>query len=258
MGAVYLGLDREQPELTKTAATLLNAVLGWESAKRLAVGAPHRDGQPKTVWQSGDARVDIVLPYYASQVRARLEGGEEPNPSSVVLRLVRGNTAILVGGDAPLGSWERLEPELLPARLIRAPHHGGRIDEGRVTWTEDTLYERVGAATVVVSVGTHNGHEHPTDDHLRAIRVDRRRLLCTQLTPRCHADPAALRPGLRTRLAGGVLPYRHLHPSRQEVPCAGSVVAWLEPGDALEVEPAPGGPHDAFVAAVDHPRCRAT
>ena len=256
---VYLGLDRPKAELSDTALKLLRAVMRWSDERLLTMGRAEREGRPKTIWQSGDTRVDIVLPLYASQLGAHLGGGEKPNPSSAVLRVVRGETAILIGGDAPLGSWERVETHLLPARLLRSSHHGGKIDEGAGEWTMETLYDRVGADDVVVSVGTNNGHKHPIEEHIRSMqRIDRRRVLCTQLTPRCHPDPQMLRSGFEGRTSEVLPPYRHQLRKRKppEVPCAGSVVAWIDASGAVEVIPRRGEWHDKFVGRVDAPLCR--
>lgn len=252
---VYIGHDR--PDVSTTARDLLCALLRWNDEGRLALGRPEREGRPKTVWESGGTRVEIVLPRYAAQLADRLAGGERPNPSSAVLRVTRAGTTILIGGDAPLGSWERLEPELVPAKVFRAPHHGGDIGKGTPEWTTSTLYERVSADEVVVSVGTHNAYQHPSPEHVGAMGLHPRRLLCTQLTPRCHADPSKLRPGFSTRGAEVSLPYRHLLRQNREVPCAGTVVAWIGSDGSLTVLPPRGGWHDEFVKLVERPLCLA-
>lgn len=252
---IYIGFDR--PGLPATATALIQSVLRWQKEGRLKLGRPEREARPKTIWENGDTRVDIVLPHYHSQLADRMEGGERPNPSSAVLRVHRAGTTILIGGDAPLGSWEKIEPDLLPARLFRAPHHAGDIDEGATHWTATSLYERVGAEDVVVSVGTHNGYGHPSADHVDAMQLGRCRLVCTQLTPRCHPNPVDLRPGFEDRGAEVVVPYRHrlrrLRPL--EVPCAGSVVAWIKDDGSVEVLPARGDWHEAFVRRAANPLC---
>src|SRR5690606_21138203 len=98
-----------------------------------------------------------------------------------------------------------------------------------------TFYDQTEAEAVVVSVGTQNRYGHPVDDHLRGIAPDRRRLVCTQITPRCHDDVEGIRSEmLRTASTVSYAPYRHRYPggtrvprARAEVPCAGSVMIEL-------------------------------
>lgn len=58
---VYVGFDR--PKLTATASALIQALLQWQRDGRLTLGRPERENRPKTIWESGGTRVDIVLPH---------------------------------------------------------------------------------------------------------------------------------------------------------------------------------------------------
>jgi beta-lactamase superfamily II metal-dependent hydrolase len=246
------------------------AALRWERAPPhpgFVLKASHRDGDGPLLLAAGqDWRVELVLPWVGVASQTLVEGGDDPNACSAVLRVSRGSTSILIGGDAPLGSWEGLESDLRRARVIRIPHHGGEIRKGGAVWTRfEDLYGAVGADLSVVSVGTNNPYGHPFEAHAAAAhRAHRCRLLCTQMTPRCHDLPASVR-GEALRQAGGVeWPYRHRsapgHATRRppdEVPCAGTVVVWMDAAGLLEVEPAPGAEHDRLLRRVDHPLCRA-
>ena len=255
LGVLHIDVDRAT--LTKVARELLAAVLTWDGDRKLTLDRSDRGLRPTPVWSSGDARVELVLPWYAKKLEGRVEGREKPNESSAVLRVVRGGAAILIGGDAPVSSWQQLEPELLPARVFRVPHHGGTIDEGAAGWTLETLYERVDAEHAVVSVGTNNGnYAHPQAEHVRAMkRGERCRVLCTQLTPQCHSNPSALRPGYEARSSGVSPPYRQ-RSKEGEVPCAGSVAAWIDDRGAVEVEPA-RALHESFIGTLSRPLCKA-
>ncbi|PRQ05679.1 hypothetical protein ENSA7_44120 [Enhygromyxa salina] len=184
---------------------------------------------------------------------------------SAVLRITRGDSAVLIGGDAPLGSWERLDgrnPELLRAEAIRVPHHCGHATEGGTEWTEyEQLYTAVNAKLSVVSVGTNNGYEHPQTEHLVAARRGGQcRLICTQLTPRCHHNPPELREAMKDQATMVEPPYRHWDedgkPRSTEVPCAGSVVAWIDAGGKLHHEPSAGSEHSKLLLRVDGPLCQ--
>lgn len=249
---------------------LVGQALAWERQPPhpdFTLKANQRDGDgPLLLAQGRDWRVELVLPWVGAVAQALVGGGPGPNACSAVLRVTRGQTSILVGGDAPLGSWAQLEPELLPARVIRVPHHGGEIRETDQTWTFELLYNKVGAELAVISSGTNNGYGHPLPEHAdAAMRSGSCRLLCTQLTPRCHSNPRTLRKEALVAASGVEYPYRHRaalgHPSQRpagEVPCAGSVAVWLGAEGVLEVAPAPNEDHDRLLRRVDHPMCRPT
>lgn len=266
---LVLFADRVPPRGRNDALReLVAAALAWERDPPhlgFTLKPSHRDGDgPLLLAQGADWRVELVLPWSGAVSQAIVDGGDDPNACSVVLRVTRGGTSILIGGDAPLGSWERLEPNLRPARVIRVPHHGGEIREGGRDWARfEDLYEAVKPDLSVVSVGTQNPYGHPFPDHAAAAhRAHRCRLLCTQMTPRCHDTPSTVRSEA-LQYAGGVeWPYRHRvelgHPSKrpaQEVPCAGTVVAWLHGDGRIEVEPAQGAEHDRLIRRIDHPHC---
>ncbi|MCA9543969.1 MAG: MBL fold metallo-hydrolase [Myxococcales bacterium] len=228
-----------------------------------------RDGEgPMRLLEASDGQwsVDLILPFVGDVSRSLIEGGQQPNLCSAVLRVERAGTAVLIGGDAPLASWERLEPNQLSAHTIRAPHHGGKLTGYGETWqTYEDLYDSVGAQVAAVSVGTHNGnYGHPKPDHILAARRGGAcRVLCTQLTPRCHADPEALRDEALLYAGGVEYPYRHraqpghrkARPENQ-VPCAGNIAVWLTADGAVHVEPVSGGDHDRLLAQIDAPLCQ--
>lgn len=247
---------------------LMAAACSWEKDPPhdgFLLKAGVRDGEgPLLLAHGPDWTVELVLPWFGAAGQALVDGGDDPNACSAVLRVSRGGTSVLVGGDAPLGSWERLDRRMWSARLIRGPHHGGEIRDGGEQWSSfSDLYDSVEATNAVFSVGTNNGHGHPRTDHAEAARRGGScRLLCTQLTPRCHDEPGLLRSEA-LGLAGGVeYPYRHRvvpgHPHSRppdEVPCAGSVVAWLGADGSLSVEPRPDGGHARLVRRTEHPLC---
>jgi hypothetical protein len=191
---------------------------------------------------------------------------------------------MLIGGDAPLLAWSELPSAELPARLFRIPHHGGALDDGGAPagWNVDRLYGEVHAETALVSVGTNNAYGHPREDWVRPITGGTCRLLCTQLTARCHAPlETNAKAGGVTRdateisvLRGRVLgepgfrhwaepQWRHLTDKRRavqtgllELPCAGTVVVSLHLNGAVRVLPSPGSDHDRLVDGWQHPLCR--
>jgi hypothetical protein len=166
----------------------------------------------------------------------------------------------------PLVSWEGLEANLLGCGVFRAPHHGGGITDGAPTWNEQTLYDTASPEAVVISVGTNNGHGHPTEQHLTGIGAPKRRLLCTQLTPRCHTDVAGVRgPLLREASRVAYAPYRHTYQGgtriarpATEVPCAGSILVEIPEQGPIRIDPPSNGWHDRILdnLRLSSPRCR--
>ena len=258
-----------KPERHATLRALVAAALAWERAPPHAgfvLKASHRDGDGPVVLASGEGwSVELVLPWVGTSAEAIVERGNDPNACSAVLRVWRGGTAVLVGGDAPLSSWVRLESNRRAAGVIRVPHHGGEIRDGGADWKQFAdLYDAVEAGVAVVSVGTNNGHGHPLPDHvISARRGGHCRLLCTQLTPRCHPTPTDHR-NEALRYAGEVeYPYRHRaqlgaprHRPSAEVPCAGSMVVTLTEQGDVSVLPTEGEDHTRLLGRLPHRLCR--
>ncbi|XYH94232.1 ComEC/Rec2 family competence protein [Sorangium sp. So ce1128] len=256
--ALYVGLDGAPDERLKvTCSALLEQALEWEAAGTLTLCSPTRELNPKTVCEGSGWSVDVVLPYYRTQLEGIVEG-DQPNRCSAVLRVTYGGIGVLIGGDAPLSSWSRLDDGLVKARVIRTPHHGGEIRDNGGDFGD--LYDRVGAEVSVFSVGTNNGDGHPDEDHVAgAHRAGGCRILCTQLTPRCHERPEErLGQGL-ARTGEVAYAYRHRvpRPGRAlEVPCAGAMTVILDGSGGYSVVPSRDDWHDAFVATLDTPMCQ--
>lgn len=247
---------------------LMGAAIAWEKRPPhdgFALKAPHRDLEgPFEIAHGADWSVELVLPFVGTAADALVDGNDA-NACSAVLRVTRGATSVLIGGDAPLGSWERLEHSRCSAQVIRVPHHGGEIREHGGEWTRfEDLYGAVRAEHAVVSVGTNNGHGHPLLEHAAAARRGGEcRLLCTQLTPRCHDFPLSVREQALEKAGSVEWPYRHRAQQRQrtrptsEVPCAGTVVVSIDAHGELSVLPDAGEGHGELVTGLQRPQCRA-
>lgn len=266
---LVLGIDRKlHTGKNKAIAALLQQAIDWERTPPcagFALREPVRDRTtPLQIASGTDWSVDIVLPFVGTRFAAAGIDGDAPNACSAVLTVRRNGRVVHVGGDAVLGSWERLEDTNRRADVIRVPHHGGEIRGDGETWSQfSDLYDHVGASTAFVSVGTNNSFGHPLPAHIAAARRGGECVVrCTELTRRCHTDPMALRSEALS-IAGAVEPpYRHVaergHGATRpagEVPCAGSMVVWLGADGALGVEPSPGGPHDDLLAKVPNALC---
>lgn len=225
----------------------------------------------------------MLAPPHGAQIEREREGAwEDANRYSTILRVRAGTRALLIGGDAPLLSWSELPPDELRADVFRIPHHGGALDDGGIPpgWDVRRLYSEVGAASALVSVGTNNAYGHPTEAWIEPIGGGVCRMLCTQVTPRCHPplematadgraarDPAEIEAHRRrviTEHNQWTEPqYRHLTDRRRqirrgllEVPCVGTVVVKMYLDGRVEVLPARGGEHERIVDDWERPLCR--
>lgn len=264
VGRLILAIDRQGHG--DAAAALIDAAVRWADnppCPDFELVAPHRGNNRLRLAGAGDWHVDLVLPFY-QDVLAAQSVAHASNTASAVLRVERGGTAVLLGADAPLRSWERLTANELRANTIRTPHHGGDLGRG-TRWTAYTdLYDAVKADRAVFSVGTNNRHGHPLPDHVQAARRGQQcRILCTQMTARCHRDPMRVRDEA-LRIASAVeYPYRHRtmrgHPARrpaEEVPCASTVLIALDHTGRVFVQPRPQL-HKELIDQLDSPMCSA-
>ena len=287
---VYLSPDRDvsgEHEEAKRAKALLDHVAEQsqdEGARKRRWELHPNTRDHRAIVEGSGWSIRLLAPPHAQVVTREREGTwEEANRYSSIMRIEAGGNAMLVGGDAPLLSWSKLPAEDRPAKVFRTPHHGGAIDDGGVPpgWDVARLYREVGAETALVSVGTNNSYGHPDRTWIHPLTGGACRLMCTQLTARCHRsldivqpDGAVVRDAdeiseLRARVITQhhqwIVPqYRHLTDKRRavrsgqlEVPCAGTVVVTLHLDGRVDVLPAPGGGHDVVVDGWEQPLCRA-
>lgn len=290
--AVYLSPDRDisgDHESAKRAKELVDHAVERSVhgvLRRLWELRPNtRDERPLA--SGAGWSVTLLAPPYGQQLRREREGTwEEANSHSSILRVQAGSRTMLIGGDAPLQSWSELSAnEELKADVFRIPHHGGALDDGETPpgWNVERLYKEVNAQTALISVGTNNAYGHPREDWVKPISGGGAcRLLCTQVTARCHASlDTRTSDGKVTRNAAEIEAqrrrvftkqdqwtepqYRHLTDRRRtlrtgllEVPCAGTVVVRLYLNGQVEVlpAPAPGGGHERIIDDWQRPLCR--
>jgi competence protein ComEC len=266
--SLVIGIDRPPgPDGPgREIRTLLERALYWEAnppCEGFVLEDATRRREPLRIAGGPDWFVELVLPFHGDVMRAAGLGDADPNTCSAVMRICRARTSVLVGGDAPLSSWDRLEPALLPARAIRVPHHAGGTERGGRYASYEDLYRTIDAQHALISVGTNNNYGHPAPAHVAAARRGGAcRVRCTQLTPRCHPSPSDLRSEALRHAAGVEWPYRHHarsgDPRRtptQETPCAGTMAVSIDALGRLSILPRPGGAHDKLIRKVPAPLC---
>lgn len=153
----------------------------------------------------------------------------DPNLASGVVVLRDGDDAFIVGGDAPLTTWERLAPSLPKGAVVRWSHHGGSLDADPAAHAR--VREVLEPSHILVSVGAGNTYGHPTEAFFDAAGGEPYGFLyCTQSTASCVAGGAA---------AG---------------PCAGTMRAELGSDEGLVVRPDQDD-HEAHVTLLGNARC---
>lgn len=112
---------------------------------------------PGTVWSLGSAEITVLAP---------VSWHDDPNNTSIVLRLDYGETSFLFTGDAE----QTVEEELLAAGydldvdVLKAGHHGSDTSSSYLFLREVT------PEAVVISVGSGNSYGHPGTDALSRFR----------------------------------------------------------------------------------------
>jgi beta-lactamase superfamily II metal-dependent hydrolase len=265
---VYLNVDRDIQDThpgAVEAKALIDCVNAGDRARKWTLISATVQVHP--VCSGEDWSVEIVAPRYRKITELERNGNwEEPNVLSVVLRVRMGSNAVLIGGDAPLVSWAEIEDR--NARVFRVPHHGGALLDGGIPkgWDRERLperlYDEVRPEVAVVSVGTNNQPKHPSPEWIKPA-CSHGRLMCTQVTPRCQGDIVEHADNYRSNVLSKAslveVDWWHLRDrygpdnKRRGVPCAGTVVVTLHPGQ-MRVRPMPRK-HDQVVGLWDDRLC---
>jgi competence protein ComEC len=149
---------------------------------------------PGDVYGLGEATFQVIGPITES---------ENPNNTSIVLKVVFGNTSFLFTGDA-----EREEEQDilnagydLSSTVLKVGHHGSN------TSTTYPFLREIMPAYAIISVGAGNSYGHPTDDVLSRLRDADVKVFRTDIqgTIICTSDGNTV--NLSTDRNEGALPY---------------------------------------------------
>lgn len=173
----------------------------------------------------------LVAPAYLQVVAAVHR--RNPNLASGIVLIESDGHCMVVGGDAPLSSWQSIRAQLPPGAVVRWPHHGGRISNSRTAQgklsDQSQLLNLLQPSHVLVSVGGNNPHGHPQDEFFQAVQQRKLAPMCTQATSKC------------TEGSNGAK-------------CAGSITVELGTGSGPNVTPERTN-HAQFVATLANPQC---
>lgn len=175
---------------------------------------------------AGSITGELLAPTYQQLLDAVSKG--DPNRASGIVLLKVGGQCVIVGGDAPLDSWEGVADRLPKGCIVRWPHHGGGI--GPDTDAHRRLRDLLEPTAVVVSVGANNPYGHPSAAFFNAAGGQPGRLLCTQATASC--------------LAAGKTPGR----------CAGTIRIYLTGSSPARIEPDTPN-HSDLIASLGNAQC---
>ena len=191
--------------------------------------------------RGADVSVEIVYPDFMENLEAQATGRE--NACSAVLRLTCGSRTIVFPGDAELTVWKAIHGERgtpIVCDVLAVPHHGGQVvRQQRAGETNDDFYtairpeydwlytDCIQPEYAIISAGTDNSHNHPIPVHLDALRDAGAKILCTQITERCHSNVARFAPAV---LQPQSLP-GHAKGRKPGVACAGTVLVQIGPDE---------------------------
>jgi hypothetical protein len=176
------------------------------------------------------------------------------NDISVVLRIEYAGRRILLGADVQGQGWSWIANRYtdLQADIFKFPHHGAWYDRGMLI---PELLDRIRPSYVIISVGTGNNYNHPSEKIFAKLRTHHAtlRFLCTQATSQCHSNFNCI----RKRIFSILSPNSQISFSRHDeksCPCAGTIFAQI--GNSGIVITPTIEEHKLIITNFDTPQCR--
>ena len=172
IGGMYSVLANFHPRELWIGAGPPNAELErlLQEAKTLGIRVVQR--KEGDVFEWGGAAVRVLAPDPAEEEN---ESERRRNDESLVLKLIYGNTAALLEGDAERRAEQEIATEQPEADLLKVAHHGS------ATSTVPELLAAVHPRFAVISVGARNTYGHPRQEVLQRLEESGVRTFRTDL-----------------------------------------------------------------------------
>lgn len=237
IGCVYFLQDRDKKksQFANLFGRLDEAYKKGELKKILRLEAP------QVIWSDSTKSVEISVRY--PSVMQNIPA-TTPNVTSAVIVLTAGNVVkIIWASDAPLEMVAAHCPDARPDYMV-GPHHGAPIDRSK-PGAEGWL-RKIGAETILVSVGSFNTYPHPQKSFIRKSRHVGSRIVCTQLTKLCdkHRHTDVIKSHARYTLP----------PPNTGIACRGPVRVRLSRNDDIIGDDLDGA-HQEEIKKLQRPQC---
>ena len=223
-------------------------VLLREMAQLLRQGVTPVDPYAGTRFEFGELILSVLHPAKADFLDALSRNNR--NDASVVLRVEYQERRILLAADVQKQGWQWMKDRGtdLSADIFKFPHHGAWYD-GSPSLAE--ILDLVHPSTVIMSVGSGNQYEHPSMETLQLLRAHSPgvRVMCTQVTGKCHEDLSSVSSKARAILEGTDWQTQ----GNKACPCGGTIVAHMSK-EVLELIPSQEL-HHKVIALLDCPQC---
>ena len=152
-----------------------------------------------------EIRLRVLYPDFIENLDVQQQ--KDANQGSGVLVLECKDSRVLFPGDAGQMAFKAIVKRIgkgqpLQCDIVAAPHHCGKLArsehkaEGFANCYEWFYSSVVSAKYVVVSAGSDNTYDHPRPEHLAAAKASGAAVMCTQITPQCHAQFSEVAPSV--------------------------------------------------------------
>ncbi len=176
---VLILVDRDIKELLKMNS--FKPAIKLYNAGKLEIGRLECSAEPKILWQENELVIILRYPDLMGNIKSK-----SPNDASAILTLQSGsNVHIMWTGDAPIERVAMVAGNFNP-KVLFGPHHGAPIDKQKPSFFN--WIESIGAEFCYLSLGSHNGHNHPNPRYVKGLRDSGVCISCSQITKHCSAD----------------------------------------------------------------------
>lgn len=151
--------------------TLMMASLATSSnqVKEVLEIAEARHTGKKIVRVGNQIQIDSNARVYVLHPDSNHTAEKNPNNSSVVLKIVYGNSSIMLVGDAEVVTEQRIIPRygaFLSSNILKAGHHGS------ITSSSEEFLKVVRPRIALISVGNHNKFRHPSPFTIWRLKIN--------------------------------------------------------------------------------------